>query len=58
MQFRAREAANVRTALHLYQAGEKGPMPAEAQRYREFRERVELQFGAENVSDRQPFLTH
>jgi len=68
MQFKARDAANVRidvhikmvnsvTGLHLYQVGEKGPMPVTAKRYHELRKRIELQFGAENVSDKRPFLT-
>jgi len=68
MQFRARDAADIRidvhikmvnsvTGLHLYQVGEKGSMPAKAERYRELKRRVELQFGAENVSDNHPFLT-
>jgi hypothetical protein len=67
MQFKARDAASTRidvhikmvnnvTGLHLYQVGEKGPMPATAERYRKLRKRVELQFGAENVSDTHPFL--
>jgi len=68
MQFKARDDANIRigvhiklvssvTGLHLYQLGEKGSTAATTERYRELRKRVEHQFGAENVSDRHPFLT-
>jgi hypothetical protein len=68
MQFKARDAADIRidvhikmvnsvTGLHLYQVVEKGSVPATAERYHELRKRVELQFGAENVSDNHPFLT-
>ena len=68
MRFKARDAASTRidvhikmvnsvTGLHLYQVGEKGRMPATAERYRELRRRVEPHFGAENVSDKHPFLT-
>ena len=68
MQFKARNAANIRIDVHIkmvnsvtglqpYRVGEKGVMPATTERYRELRKRVELQFGAENVSDKHPFLT-
>jgi hypothetical protein len=68
MQFKARDAASARvdvhirmvdnvTGLHLYRVGEKGSMPVTTERYRELRQRVEFQFGAENVSDKHPFLT-
>jgi hypothetical protein len=68
MQFKARDAEDIRidvhikmvnsvTGLHLHQLGEKGSTAATTARYRELRNRVELQFGAENVSDKHPFLT-
>ena len=68
MQFKAPDAADIRidvhikmvnsvTGLHLYQVVEKGSVPATVERYHELRKRVELQFGAENVSDNHPFLT-
>ncbi|MEA2080781.1 MAG: hypothetical protein U9P00_13190 [Pseudomonadota bacterium] len=68
MQFKARDAANIRvdvhvkmvnnvTGLHVYQVGEKESTPATIEHYRELKKRVELQFGAENVSDKHPFQT-
>jgi len=68
MQFKARDAADIRidvhikvvnnvTGLHVYQVGEKKSTAATTERYRELRKRVELEFGAENVSDKHPFLT-
>ena len=68
MQFKARDAANIRidvhikmasnvTGLHVYQVGEKESTVATTERYRELKKRVELQFGAENVSNKHPFLT-
>ena len=62
MQFKSRDAADIRidvhikmvnrvTSLYLYQLGEKEATEATAERYRQLRKRVEMQFGAENVSD-------
>jgi hypothetical protein len=62
MQFKARDAADIRidvhikmvnrvTSLYLYAGGEKVATAATAKRYRQLRKRVEMQFGAENVSD-------
>ena len=68
LQFKARDAENIRidvhirmvdnvTGIHLYDTADKTPGAATAQRYNELKKRVELEFGAENVSNNHPFLT-
>lgn len=68
IRFRARDASNTRidvhiqltnqvTGLHLYRVDEQGSTAASAERFRELKERVERQFGAENVSEARRFVT-
>jgi len=68
LQFRARDAETVRidvhirmldnvTGVHLYNSTENKPGADTMQRFNELKKRVQLQFGAKNVTDNRPFRT-